>query len=172
MNKTREIVLISLLAVLVFAQEEILLFLPNIKFSAFLLFLYAKKLSFKDNVFIIIIYVILDYLYIGYFDLTYIITAIIGWLMMPVLFKTVFKKVENTTLMALCSIVPVCLYFWAFSIPTCLFYRINPLVYIAGDIIYELPLIVTTFLCIIFLYNPMSKLLDSLLVKYDIEGEK
>ena len=61
----KDIAVIAILAVVLFIQEEVLTFLPNVQLTVFLIVLYTKKLGFKKTTIIILIHVILDNLVMG-----------------------------------------------------------------------------------------------------------
>ena len=65
MNKSKEIVVLALFAALLFVQEQVLTFLPNIQLTVFLLILYSKMLGMKKTLLIILIHVLLDNLVMG-----------------------------------------------------------------------------------------------------------
>ena len=70
-NKIKEISLIGILAGILFVLEQALVFLPNIQLTVFLIILFSKKLGFKRSIIIIILYVLLDNLVIGSFNIIF-----------------------------------------------------------------------------------------------------
>ena len=95
MKYTKNITLIALLAAILFIQEQLLSFIPNVQLTFFLFVLYSKKLKFIDTIFITLIYVVLDNLVSGSFNLLFIPFMFIGWIIIPILLNTIFKKVES-----------------------------------------------------------------------------
>ena len=81
----RDITDIAVLACILFIQEELLTFLPNIQLTIFLLILYSKKLGFIRTSIIVAIHVILDNLVMGSFNLVYTPAMFIGWMTIPIL---------------------------------------------------------------------------------------
>ena len=94
-NKIKEISLIGILAGILFVLEQALVFLPNIQLTVFLIILYSKKLGFKRSIIIIILYVLLDNLVIGSFNIIFTPFMFIGWAIIPLTLCTVFKRIEN-----------------------------------------------------------------------------
>ena len=69
MKYTKDLVLIALLTSIIFLQEQLLSFIPNVQLTFFLLVLYSKKLGIVKSSLIILIYVIIDNLLSGSFSL-------------------------------------------------------------------------------------------------------
>ena len=72
MKYTKDITLIALLTVILFLQEQILSFIPNVQLTVFFFVLYSKKLDFVKTILIGMIYVILDNI-IGGFNLLFLV---------------------------------------------------------------------------------------------------
>ena len=62
---TRSITLIALFTALIFIQEQLLSFIPNIQLTFFLIILFSKKLKLIESTLICFIYGILDNLALG-----------------------------------------------------------------------------------------------------------
>ena len=60
MKYTKDLVLIALLTSILFLQEQLLSFIPNVQLTFFLIVLYSKKLGIVKSSLIILIYVIID----------------------------------------------------------------------------------------------------------------
>lgn len=158
----KEIAYISMLTAILFIQEELLVFLPNIQLTIFLLILYSKKLGFLKTTIIIVIHVILDNLVMGSFNLFYTPAMFVGWMFIPIIVCTIGKKTENVFALGVIGIVAAFLYSWVFIIPNYLILSINPLVYLASDVLFEVILAVVGFLTTVLLYKPCSKIFDTL----------
>lgn len=158
----RQLTLIAFLAGILFVQEEALTFLPNVQLTVFLLVLYAKKLSFVENIMILIIHVLLDNLVMGSFNLIYTPFMFMGWVLIPIMLKTVFKKVEGTISLAFLGAIFALIYCWIFMIPSILILHMNFLHYLVADVLFEVILAVSSFLSILLLYEPCAKAFDYL----------
>ncbi len=163
----RDITIIAALAAILFVQEEVLTFLPNIQLTVLLIVLYSKCLGFSKTTAIIIIHVILDNLIMGSFNLFYMPFMLVGWLMIPLLLCTVFKKISSTIPLALLGILFSLLYSWMFIIPGVLITKVNLIAYLSSDIPFELLLSASSFLSILLLYEPLKKVMDKMLHSHD-----
>lgn len=159
----KDLIILALLATILYVQEEVLTFLPNIQLTIFLIVLYSKKLGFKKTSFIIIIHVFLDNLAMGSLNFVYTPFMFAGWELIPLLLSTVFKDVDDSLHLALLGILFALIYCWIFIIPGVLISRINILAYIASDMIFEIILATSSFVSILWLYDPCSKVFDKFL---------
>lgn len=165
MSKIKEIVIIAIFSAILFVQEQALTFLPNIQLTVFLLVLYSKVFGFKKTSIMILIHVLLDSIIMGSLNFFYFPFMLVGWIIIPIIICTLFKKIDNNIILALMGIAFSFFYSWMFVIPEYLFKGINPIVYLSSDILWELVLALSSFLSILWLYKPCSKLLNKLLEK-------
>lgn len=163
---TRDITLIALLTTLLFVQEQALIFIPNVQLTVFLILLYSKKLGFIRTSLIVFIHVLLDNLVMGSFNLLYTPFMFVGWILIPLLMCTFFKKIESNIALAFLGILFSFLYSWAFIIPNCIVLSVDIFTYLTADIVFEIILALSSFLSILLLYNPLSKVLDRILPNY------
>lgn len=163
--KVIDIALIPIFAAILFAQEQILSFLPNIQLTIFLLILFAKKLGFIKTSIIIIIHVLLDNLFMGSFNIIYVPFMAIGWLIIPLTITTIMKKVENPLLLAIASIFFALIYSWIFIIPNIIILNVNFWDYLIADFIFEIILAISSFISTLWLYKPCSKVINMVLKK-------
>lgn len=159
-SSVKEIVWLSFLAAILFLQEELLTFLPNIQLTVFLLVLYAKKLGFKRTTMIICIHVLLDNVVMGSMNPIYMVFMWIGWMWIPLLLSTVFKKMNSSFSLACIGILFALLYSWTFMIPNCLIYKMPFWSYFMADILFEIILAASSFLSILWLYDPLSRVFE------------
>ena len=68
---SKDIALIAIFSVILFVQEQLFSFIPNVQLTVFLLVLYSKVLGFKKTALIILIHTILDNLINGSLNLMY-----------------------------------------------------------------------------------------------------
>src|SRR5690554_2871268 len=160
-----DIVLISLLTSFLFVQEQLLTFIPNVQLTIFLIVLYSKKLGWLKTSLIVTIHVLLDSFYTSSFGIIYTPYIFIGLMMIPLTLTTIFKKINNHILLGLLGIVYSIIYSWLFLIPFMYILEVNPYLYIASDIPFQILLSASSFLSIIVLYEPTSNLFDHLLKK-------
>src|SRR5690554_4722661 len=113
MLRVKDITLIAILTAILFAQEQILSFLPNIQLTVLLIVLYSKVLGLKRTIIIVTIHTFLDNLLMG-FNIFYFPFMLVGWLIIPISLNTIFKRVNNTILLAFLGILFSFLYSWMF----------------------------------------------------------
>lgn len=161
-NKIKEITLIGVFAGVLFVLEQALMFLPNIQLTVFLIILFSKKLGLKRTLIIITIYVLLDNLVIGSFSLVFTPFMFIGWALIPLTLCTIFRKVNSTFVLSLLSMLYAFLYSWIYIIPNVIVYEYSVMFYLSADIVFEIILAISSFLSVLWLYNPLSNALEKL----------
>ena len=159
MFRSKDITIIAVFSAILFVQELALSFIPNVQLTVFLLVLYSKVFGFKKTTIIILIHTILDNLVMGSLNLIYFPFMLIGWLIIPIVTTTILKKTNNIIVLAIFGVIFSLTYCWIFMIPNVLFYEINVLVYLSTDIVFEIVLAISSFLTILWLYYPCSKLI-------------
>ena len=165
--KIYDLVIISALTAILFVQEQLLSGIPGVQLSVFLIVLFSKKLGLIKSSIIVIIHVLLDNFYMSTFSLLYTPAMFIGWIIIPITLNTIFKKVESPIFLALLGAMFAFIYCWMYILPNYLIHQIDPLLYLASDIIFEIIFAVASFISILLLYKPCSKLM-SLLIKEDV----
>ena len=163
-KSVEDLTLIALMAGILFAQEQLLVFLPNIQLTAFLIILFSKKFGFIRTSLIILIYVLLDNLYMGSFNLIFTPFVFLGWLFFPIFYCTVLKKNDSPIILALTSIIFSFTYCWIYIIPNFIAYNIDPIAYLVSDIVFEIIFAVCNFILVLLLYKPLSKLIDNIYI--------
>lgn len=158
----KDITLIAVLVSILFIQEELLTFIPNIQLTVFLLLLYSKKIVFIKTSIIILIHVVLDNLVMGSFNIVYIVPMFVGWMTIPTIVSLFFKKTENIIVLSLVGMFCSFLYCWMFIWPNYLVYGIKPLVYLTADIVFELIMATCSFVSIFVLYKPCSRVINKI----------
>lgn len=156
MIRVKDMTLIAILAVLLFALEQALTLLPNIQVTVMLLVLYSKMLGWKKTGIIIVIHVVLDNLVMGSFNILTVPFMLVGWLSIPILLATLFKKVDKTIHLALLGGLFSFLYSWIFMIPGALIQGKAFMEYFIADLPFEIILAASSFLTILWLYEPLS----------------
>ena len=154
----KDMALIAMFAAILFIQEEALTFIPNVQLTVFLLVFYSKRLGFVRTTLIIIIHVILDNLVMGSFSVIWTPAMFVGWMLIPIVICTIFRKIENFIILAIMGAVLSFTYCWCFILPNYLVMHISPIKYLASDIVFELILAASSFVSILFLYIPCKKI--------------
>ena len=162
MFRIKDITIIAFFADILFVQEQLLTFLPNVQLTVFLILLYSKVFGLTKTLIIVLLHTILDNLVMGSFSIYYLPFMLIGWMIIPIVTCLFFKKTENTIVLALIGAVCSFVYSWLFAIGQVLLTDVSLLVYLASDVTFELILAVSSFLSILWLYKPCYKLLVKL----------
>lgn len=160
--KVRDLAIISFCSVILFVMDELLHLLPNIQLTVFLLILFSRKCGIARTAIIIVIYVLLDSLYMGAVNPVYVSFMILGWMNIPLLIELVFPKVENEFKLALISILCALIYCWTFMIPNILVYKMEFRNYLVADLPFEVMLALSSFISTLWLYKPCSKAWDTI----------
>lgn len=161
-KSTKDITIIAVMTTILFVQEQLLASLPGIQLTVFLIVLFSKKLGLAKSSIIIVLHVLLDNFYMSSFSLMYTPTMLIGWLIIPLSLCTIFKKVESPIILALLGVLYSFIYCWLYIIPSYFLISISPIAYLISDITFEIALAVVSFVSILFLYNPCSKIFNLL----------
>ena len=157
---TRSITLIALFTALLFIQEQLLSFIPNVQLTFFLLILFSKKLKFIESILISFIYVMLDNLALGNSYFLFVPFMLLGILIIPISLNTIFKKVDSHIHLALLGILFSFIYSFILIIPGSILFEVDVITYLKGDIVYEIILAVNSFLTTLLLYKSCSKIFD------------
>ena len=153
---------------ILFVQEQILTFLPNIQLTILLLVLYSKKLGCLKTIIITCVHTFLDCLVMGSLNIYYFPFMLLGWIIIPIVISIFFKKCESPIVLAVMGIVFSLLYSWIFIIPNILipngFVNTTVIVnYLIADITFEVMLSISSFISILWLYTPCSKVFNKVL---------
>lgn len=162
----KKTVIIAILSSILFVQEQLLSFIPNIQFTFLLLVVYSKVLGLKPTICIILIHVLLDNLIVGTMTPLIMVPMLIGYLMVPITLEVFFKNVKLPPFLALFGILFACFYSFCFVITNLLFLDINIATYIIADIPFTVILAGCNFLTILWVYDPLSKVLTKLINAY------
>lgn len=163
-----DIAIIASCISIIFVQEQILSFLPNIQLTILLLIVYSKKLGFIKTSLIVVIHTLLDCLITGSLNLYYFPFMLLGWMIIPIIISIFFKKCESPIVLAVMGIVFAIIYSWIFIIPNIIIPNgflngVGIINYILADILFEVLLAASSFISILWLYIPCSKVFEKVL---------
>ena len=162
--RIKEIVKLSLLSALLIVQKLVFSFLPNISLTVFLIILFSKKLNMLENIIVLLIFTVVDNIIMGSFIMMPFI--FIGWVFTPIIIKTLFKKANSPISLSFISILSCLFYVLIMFLFTVIVYKVDPLVYLANDIVFDLILISSSFLSVLWLYKPVEHIYTVLERKY------
>lgn len=168
MMKTRQITMNAMAVAIVFTQEQLLVFLPNVQFTVMLLMIYTTFFTKKDMFIIIISYVLLDSMVMGAMNPFYMAPMLLGWFFIPFSYHTWLRKTHNEIYLALFALLFGFVYGWMF-IPFNMIQTgiMNPLPYLIADIPFEITMGVTGFLQVMFILPSISKILREVVKQPD-----
>ena len=86
----------------------------------------------------------------------------IGWMLIPLLLNSLFKKVNDSFPLGLLGILFSFLYSWIMLIPQAFITEVDLAAYWIADIPFEILLALSSFLTILWLYQPSIKVLQYL----------
>lgn len=154
---TRRLLMIAFAVTLTFVQEQLLLLLPNIQLTVVLMFVFVSIFSYKESVMYIVVYVILDNLYLGGFSLFNLIPMLFAWNLIPFVYHVILRRTTNEKVLAWVAFLFGFVYSWSFIPGAILMYGLQDVwtLYIVGDLFFELILAVTGFVTVLWLYQPL-----------------
>lgn len=162
--ETRKLIMIAIAISITFVQEQMLLFLPNIQFTVLLIIVFTSVFSFKESIIFIIGYVILDNMYMGGFNLFYMIPMLFAWSLIPIAYHTILRKTNNEYYLALFAFIFGFIYGWSFIPFNMIQTGINNFyVYLSADIIFEVIMAATGFVTVVWMFKPLNKVLKTVL---------
>lgn len=164
MKSVRIVVLLALLSCVLFVQEEVLSFLPNIQFTFLLLACYVDCLGLRMTSLIVIVHVILDNLVMGSLNLIVFVPMLIGYFVF-ILIKKVYSG-DNVYIVGLFGIIGVLFYSLCFLVCNALFLEVDIWTYFLADIPFTLIMVISTYLSIIWLYKPIINIIRQQYSKY------
>ncbi len=167
----KRMVLIAMCTAILFVQELFLTVLPNIQFTVLLLVVYASIFTFRENVIIIFVHVILDNMAMGTLNPFYMTPMFFGWLMVPILYHLLMRKTTSEIKLAFFGILISIIYGWMY-IP---FNMIQTGIhvfwpYLLADIPFQILMAMSSFLTILWLYPILHTTLSHQLEVYETHG--
>lgn len=160
--RVKDIAIIAIFAAFLFIQEQVLSFLPNVQLTVLLIVVYSRVFGFKKTAIIITIHVLLDNLIMGSFNILVVGFMFSGWMFIPLTLSTIFSNVKSALGLAFLGILFAFVYSWFLIIPGMILQELTFLQYLSGDIFFEVILAISSFITILWLYEPLYHLLLNL----------
>ena len=146
--------------------QNILLFnIPYFQLTFFLIFLYAKILGLKRTSIIVLMYVAVSNLILGFVLPLQLITMYIAFMIGPILLNTIFIKINNPPLIATLALFSSIVYILLLDFSWWLVYPSNfegLLIMLGQGLIFALPVFVSSFVSVLMLFNPLQRVVSSL----------
>lgn len=153
----KQITIIASMATILFVQEQLLTFIPNVQLTFLLISLYTVVFGFKKTSLIIFIHILLDNIVMGSFNPIVMLPMYIGYELCSLLVHSVRKK--NTVIITIMASIGSIIYCLAFMIANAFFLNIDILAYYVADIPFEIILVISTILSVMYLFRPLEKIL-------------
>ncbi len=171
--ETKKMLMISLSIAILFTQEQLLMFLPNIQLTVLLIIVFTSVYTFKESIILITAYVLLDSLFMGGFNIFYMVPMLLAWYLIPISYHTFLRKTNNELKLGLFALLFGFVYGWMFIPFNMLQTGINNfLPYLIADIPFELIMATTGFLTVFWLYKPLYDVLNELVSVNNLEIAK
>lgn len=154
----RRLTLLSLLTAILFVQEELLSFLPNVQFSFLLIFTYACCLSVGESLMIVTVHVFLDSLYMGAMNPFYMLAMFVGYTVLVLLGH--FARNSALWVKCLLSALGTLCYALAFLPVGVVLYHVSPWAYLLADLPFDGILVACTVITMLLLHVPLKKCID------------
>lgn len=153
---TKNLVLLAILATIVFVQEIALSFIPNVAFTTLLIILYSRLLGLKKTIVVVILYVMLDVVMMPTNPIA-IPSLMIGWLIIPILLNTLFKRHESVYFLTAFAFCHGFVFGWI-NIPTGMIILDLPFkAYFMQDLPFEIIMAISSSLTVLWIYEPLYK---------------
>ncbi|MCF7931416.1 MAG: hypothetical protein K9L02_07910, partial [Acholeplasmataceae bacterium] len=136
--------------------------------TTLLVVLYSRIIGFKKTMLIVIIHVFAINILSPFGPVIpmQIPAMLIGWLLIPILLHTVFRKFSSAWTLAIFGFFFGFVYGWMFIPVSIWILEIPFLTYLYADVLFELIMAVSNFLTILWLYEPLKKILIEQKARY------
>ena len=162
--ETRRLLMVALSIAIIFTQEQFLMFIPNVQLTVLLIILFVSVFSFKESIMMITAYVFLDSLYMGGFNVFYMVPMMLAWYLIPISYHTILRKTTNEVKLALFAFVFGFVYGWMFIPFNMLQTGVAFLPYLAADLLFEVIMAATGLLTVLWIYKPLYKVLTEVVM--------
>lgn len=169
----RKMLMIASAVAIIFVQEQALMFIPNVQFTVVLIILFSSVFTLRESITMVLVYVILDSLYMGALSPFTVIPLTIAWMIIPLVYHLVLRKTDNEYTLAVFALLYGFVFGWIF-IP---FHMIqtgitNPIAYLIADLPFESVMAGTGFLTVIWVYKPLKQVYLHIVNGVEIYPEK
>lgn len=162
----RKALITAMLICIIFVLEEVMTLIPNVQLTVLLLMVSGAVCGPYYGTIIVLVHVFLDNLFIGSLIPVVMIPMAIGWEIVMLL-GFITKKAPLWVTVT-CSGLGALAYCWIFVAANATFLDIDMRLYIIQDIPFEIILVVCSVVTVMFLFKPLTNLLN----KYWNKGNK
>lgn len=169
---TRRLVLVALAIAITVVQEEVLVLVPNVQLTVFLIILFTRFFTFKESVIYVFVYVLIDSMYMGAMNPLYMVPMFIAWMLIPIAQKLFLHKTNQVIHIAFFALCFGFVYGWVY-IPFKIIEQgiVGIWPYFLADLPFELIMAGTGFVTVLWLYEPLEKVLKNLFKSNHLESE-
>lgn len=150
----------ALMTAIIVVQKLLLAVIPNFQFSTLLLILFFYIFGTKPMLLITLLYVVVDNLWLGTFHFIYTPVMFVAWGTLLLLLIPFKKRSSNVWFLGLLGALHAIMYSFCFGFTTAMLHEIDVVAYIIADIPFTLILMISNFLTIIWLFQPLYKVMS------------
>ncbi|MBI9010028.1 MAG: hypothetical protein JEZ05_08350 [Tenericutes bacterium] len=156
----RSITTTAMLLALLVAQEELLVFIPQVQLTVVLIIVFARYLTYKELIPLILAYVFLDNMMMGSLNLLYSLPMFLSWPILGIVARTLRNKPDYV--LFIWGILFAFIYSWMF-IPVNMVVQSNFSVwtYFVLDLPWEIALAFNSAATFLLFYKPLCSLFDT-----------
>ena len=170
---TKKMMMISLSVTILFTQEQLMVFLPNVSFTVLLIIVFASVYTFKESIVLITAYVLLDSMYMGGMSPFLVVPMLIGWYLIPISYHTILRKTKNETKLAAFAFVFGFVYGWVYIPFRMIQIGVSELwPYFVADILFEVIMATSGFVAVLWLFKPLYNSLNEIMEGKRLETTK
>jgi uncharacterized membrane protein len=155
----KKLIYVSLFTAILFVQEELLTFIPDVQFTFMLVMLYGATMGPLYGSLIVILHVIFDNLFMSTFGNFWIMAPQLLGLLITMMFGYLLRR-RNEFVVAIFSVIAGLIYVGLYMLVNIYVLDMDPLAYIIADIPVDLLLVTSNVITVMFLYKPLKKLID------------
>lgn len=161
-NNLKEVVLLSFMTTVLFIQQIALSAIPNIQFSFLLVVVYTKAFGTRNTMMITLLHVFANVLIYGGYMYVIAPFMVLGyWSVIAIVQVTPRSKKNYNIRLAVAGFIGSLTYSWILAIPSIFILGLNWKLYLAADLVWELVLGLSSFITILFLFEPLEKVLKN-----------
>ena len=162
----KRMIMIALAVPIIIIQEQLLVMVPNVQFTVVLIILFSSIFSLKESIIMVLVYVLIDSMYMGALNPLYMTPMVLGWSFIPLSIHTYLRGTKSEMKLAVFALGFGFLYGWIF-IPFKIIEQGITTVwpYFIADLPFEIIMAATGFITVILLFKPLYKIIK----QYDTE---
>ena len=153
----RELCFLSLLVAILFVQETIMSYIPNVQLSVLLIMVYASTLGLSKATFVMTVHVLLDNMLWGSMSPTTVLPMWLGWFIVTLIGWALRRA--RLPFIVVGSVIGSLCYCWSFVLFKWLFLPIDIMAYVVSDILFEILICCSSVVTVTILYRPTERLL-------------